>query len=74
MPHTNDIDVIYDSRNFTILKHDSNIYCYSYQNVVSYYDGKNIHSRNELTQTNKKHIGLFKNYIESGVKPNEKNG
>ena len=67
MPHTNNIELIYDSRNYTVLEHDNMIYCYSYQNVVAYYDGKTVHSRpnEELTQTNKKHIVLFKKLIES---------
>ena len=67
MSNTKNIDILYDSRNYTILKHNSFIYCYSYQNVVAYYDGETVHSRpcEELTQTNKKHINLFKKLIES---------
>lgn len=67
MPKTNNINIIYDSRNYTVLEHYGKIYCYSYQNVIAYYDGKQIHSRpiSELTQTNKKHIELFKKLIES---------
>lgn len=68
MSNTKNINILYDSRNYTILKHNSFIYCYSYQNVVAYYDYVKVHSRvDNLTQTNKKHIDLFKKFISENL-------
>lgn len=66
MANFNHIQILFDSKNNVILKDTmTNIFwLYSFQKPIAYYDGK-IHIYNyNLTQTNKRHISNFKEYLE----------
>ena len=41
------------------------IWLYSYKNHIAYYDGKIHICKDNLTQTNKKHISVFKDFLEN---------
>lgn len=65
------IDIIYDSRNFTIIQDTitRNIWLYSFQNPIAEWDGKRIYINKDYikSQTDKMHISNFKNILKNGI-------
>ena len=63
------ITIIYDSRNYTILKDDIGSYwLYSSQKPIAYYDGKIKQFRIDkcLNDRERVHFGVFKRMIKNG--------
>ena len=63
------IDILYDSRNYTIIKDNVTkyVWLYSYQKPIAYLDdNKKLHfgCTNNWTQTNKFHFSNFKKFLE----------
>ena len=63
-----DMTIIYDSRNYTIIKDNIGLYwLYSCQKPVAYYDGKMKQFRMDkgLTDKERVHFGVFKKMIKN---------
>ncbi len=59
------IDILLSFKNYVLIKDNVTgyIWLYSYNKPISYYDGK-IHICNDnLTITNKRHISVFKEWL-----------
>lgn len=59
------IDILLSFKNYVLIKDNITgyIWLYSYNKPIAYYDGK-IHIRNDnLTITNKRHISVFKEWL-----------
>ena len=65
-----DIDILYDSRNYTIIRDNltKQIWLYSYQRPIAMYDTKNCKlfhgDKSKWTQTNKFHFANWKDYLK----------
>lgn len=63
-----DIQLIYDSRNYTIIQVDNDIICFSYKKPICVYDNKNKKlvkfNKNIQSETNKKHFAFFLKYLQ----------
>lgn len=61
------ITMLCSFKNYVLLRDNITryIWLYSYNKPIAYFDGK-IHICNDnLTQTNKKHISVFKDFLEN---------
>ena len=61
------ITMLCSFKNYVLLRDNITryIWLYSYNKPIAYYDGK-IHICNDnLTQTNKKHISVFKEFLKN---------
>ena len=59
------IKIIYDSRNYTLIKDNTTnyIWLYSYREPIAYFDGR-FHIVDNLTRGNKFHFSNFKKFFE----------
>lgn len=57
------VQIIHSSRNYTIIRVDNDIICFSYKKPISVYNGENKKlvkfNKNITTETNKKHFAFF---------------
>jgi hypothetical protein len=63
-----DIKIIYDSRNYTIIKDlkTDYVWLYSFQKPIAYYNKNKIRiSNSDLTQTDKFHLKNFKKVLDN---------
>lgn len=64
------IDILYDSRNYTIIRDttNNNIWLYSYQKPIAYFDARDFKIRfsnkENWTQTNKFHFSNWKKFLK----------
>lgn len=63
------INILFSFKNYVCIKDNdtNNIWLYSYNKPLAYYkknDKIHLIKKNIITQTNKKHINLFKKFIE----------
>ena len=61
------ITMLCSFKNYVLLRNNITgyIWLYSYNNPIAYYDGKIHICKDNLTQTNKKHISVFKDFLEN---------
>ena len=61
------ITMLCSFKNYVLLRDNITryIWLYSYNNPLCYYDGKIHICKDNLTQTNKKHISVFKDFLEN---------
>lgn len=62
------VQLIQNSRNYTIIQIDNDIICFSYQKPICAYNGENKKlvkfNKNICTETNKKHFAYFLKYLK----------
>lgn len=65
------LQLIYDSRNYTIIQVDDDIICFSYKKPISAYNIQNQKlvkfNKNIQTETNKKHFAYFLKYLQKSL-------
>ena len=65
------IQLIQDNRNYTIIQVDNCIICFSYKKPICAYDAENKKivkfSKNIVTETNKKHFVFFLKYLQKTI-------
>lgn len=61
------IDMLCSFKNYVLLKDTTTnyVWLYSYNKPICYYDGKIHICKDNLTITNKKHIAVFKEFLEN---------
>ena len=62
------LQLIYDSRNYTVINVDDDIICFSYKKLIGAYNTVNQKlvkfNKNITTETNKKHFAYFLKYLQ----------
>lgn len=65
------LQLIYDSRNYTVIQVDDDIICFSYKKPICAYntvDKKLVKfNKNITTETNKKHFAFFLKYLQKSI-------
>ena len=61
------ITMLCSFKNYVLLRDNITgyIWLYSYNKPIAYYDGKIHIYKDNLTQTNKKHISVFKDFLKN---------
>ena len=61
------IEILLSFKKYVLIKDNVTeyIWLYSYNKPIAYYDGKIHICKDNLTQTNKKHISVFKDFLEN---------
>ena len=61
------IDILCSFKNYVLIKDriTDYIWLYSYNKPIAYYNGKINICKDNLTITNKKHISVFKDFLEN---------
>ena len=59
------IKVLAQLKNYTLIQdlYNNNVYLYSYNNIIGYYDGKLHYDKSTLSAMSKLHMSWFKEWL-----------